>query len=142
MDPLVYPIIFRYDDMTVPSGNDFPKIWQVRFRGEREFDAIESIHPAARFHWIIDGNANLLEISLESKSREWLRPFRHVWRCVREHYSIEDGRELTIGELRGLIEGTRLDEEKSLTPALQEFLDGRDLGTTFTKSMFREFMRE
>jgi|GEM_PF-6541543 len=142
MDPLVYPIIFRYDDMTVPSGDDFPKIWRVRFRGKREFDTIESIHPAARFHWIIDGNAKLLGVSLETKSREWLRPVRHVWRCVREHYSIADGREITIAELRGLIEGTRVDEEKSLTPALHRFLDGRDPDTSFTKSMFLEFMRE
>jgi hypothetical protein len=142
MNPLTYPIIFRYDDMTVPSGEDFVRIWNVSFRNQSRFDSIESIYPKARFHWLIDSEARLREITLEAKSREWLRPFRHIWRGVKEHYSISDGRAFTVSEFKKLLEGTRLDEEKSLTPALQDFLAEFSEDVVFTRSMLKEFMGE
>ena len=140
MPAINYPIIFRFDDMTVPEGDLFSKHWGIRHLSDSEFETAESIHPEARFHWLIDSNARLRTISLRNKRREWARPLRYIWRLVRVQYQISDGRAITIAELKGLVEGTRLDEEKSLTPALNEFLSPFDDTSPFTKEMFNQFM--
>jgi len=140
MPNINYPIIFRYDDMTVTDGDLFPKHWGIKHLSDNAFETAESIHPEANFHWLIDSEAKLRTISLKGKHREWARPLRHICRLVRVQYEIADGRGISIGELKKLIEGTRLDEEKSLTPALNEFLCAFDDTAPFTKELFNQFM--
>lgn len=142
MPTINYPIIFRFDDMTVSVDDLFSINWGIHHLSDSEFETAESIHPEAQFHWLIDSNARLRTISLRKKRREWARPLRYIWRLVRVQYQISDGRAISIAELKGLVQGTRLDEEKSLTPALNEFLSTFDDTSPFTKEMFDQFINE
>ena len=141
MLPIRYPIIFRYDDMIVPDDESFLKIWKINALGEATFEAPESVDPDARFHWLIESDGRIRLIDLVGKRREWARPFRFLWCFVKVKYSLQESRTVSVGEIKRLLEGTRLDEDKSLTPALQAYLAGRDEASTFDQSMFEEFMR-
>lgn len=140
MKPIVYPILFRFDDMTVSENEGFAKIWNMRHLGGSVYETHETIYPDARFHWLIDAGAQLREFTLIGKRREWARPLRHILSLVSVIYRLEDGRPITVGELRQLIAGTKLDQEKSLTPALNRFLRGHEDSEPFTKAMFDLFM--
>jgi hypothetical protein len=140
MSPIMYPIIFRFDDMIVPTGDDFPKIWNFRHLRGDTFEASETIHPDARFHWMIDANGELREMRLMGKRREWARPFRHIWTFVRVRYELGEGKAITVGEFRPLLDGCRADWDKSLTPALNEFLAKYPDDAAFTKEMFLDFL--
>ena len=137
---IFYPIIFRYDDMIVPVDHDLASEWGVRMLSDSEFETTESVHPEARFHWLIDGNGLFRLIELVCKAREWARPLRFVYRAVKERYSIEEGHRITVGELLATIEGTRPDRDKSLTPALQEFLEVHDKSLAFDGTMLATFL--
>lgn len=136
MSPIIYPIIFRFDDMTVPSGEDFTEVWQMQHIGGSIYETKESVHPNASFKWLIDGDAKLHELTLIEKRREWARPLRHIWPFVLVRYSLSEGISFTVGTLRGLIAGTRLDQEKSLTPAINQLLNKYEDSALFSKSMF------
>lgn len=140
MKPIVYPILFRFDDMTVPEGDEFPASWNLRHLGNSVYETPERVRPDARFHWLIDGDAQLREFTLTGKRREWARPLRYIWSFVRVRYELEEGRPITVGMLRQLIADTRLDEDKSLTPALNRFLKGHSDSELFSKAMFLLFM--
>lgn len=140
MNSNICPALFRFDDMIVPGGEDFSKIWNFRQVAGTTYETTESIHPEAKFHWLIEDDAKLRELTATGKRREWARPLRFIWTFVKVRYELGEARPITVGTLRRLIDGTRMDQEKSLTPALNRFLRDYDDDVVFSREMLESFM--
>ncbi len=142
IQPIKFPILFRFDDMTVPCGLEFIKYWNFKHYEDNTFVMKESIYPEAHLHWIIDAEGLFRAVKLIKIERAWARPLRHLISLVKHFYEVLPGKRITISELCVAIEGTRDDPEKSSTKDLRIFLQNKQPEEIFSKDMYLEFMHE
>ena len=141
-EPIQFPILFRFHQYIAPSSLEIVRIWRLKHVSGNTFRMPESKRGESLLHWLIDGHGHLREAKVVGSSREWLRPFSMLWRFTQTIYEIKPGRPATIGELLSLIDGASRDPEKSCTQPFRAFLKKHKPETTFTRSMFMEFMHE
>ncbi len=142
-EPIKFPILFRYDDMSVPSGTDIVQIWGFKHRHGNIYTAPESsVKPEADFEWLIDADGKFRKTNRIETERTWARPLRHFVSLVTGVYEVLPGERVTVDFVTRALEGTRLDPEKSLTEDCLRFLSEFHQDTTFTRDMFLDLMNE
>ncbi|WP_309385352.1 hypothetical protein [Cerasicoccus frondis] len=135
-----HPAIFLFDDMVIPTDEDWEKHWQIDWLDDDTFQTVESVRPEANFQWVIDSDAKIHDISILTKKHEWSRPLRYLWRFVKVIYRVGPAMSLTIGDLLFQLQETREDWDKSLTPALRNFLSTKNSESQFTQALMLEFL--
>jgi len=143
VEPIKFPVLFRYHKHVVPSGPEMLSVWRLKHIEGNRFRMPESAQGKEPvLHWLIDGHGLLREAVIVGTRNEWLRPLSWLWAFTQTIFELKPGKSVTIGELLSLNEGASRDPEKSSAAEFKLFLSKYTSNTIFSRAMFLEFMNE